>query len=265
MLKAVDLSITRGTLPVVAGLNWQVSAGEVWGVLGANGAGKSSLLLCLAGLLTPSAGAVYLMGRPLGQFARRQLAGSLGFLAQDQAADLPIRLSDWLLLSRYPHQGPWGRAQPQDSTRVEEVLAQTELTALADRWTSELSGGERQRMALAGLLVQAAPWMILDEPTNHLDVHHQMTLLPRLIAASSGSGGALVMSLHDVNLVEQFCSHCLVFIDGAEPLAGPVGQVLTAQSASLMYRHPIEVVQGPHGRIFIPSREGHAPATEAQG
>ena len=56
--------------------------------------------------------------------------------------------------------------------------------------------------------------MLLDEPTNHLDLHHQMTLLPPLIAASQRGGGALVMSLHDVNLAEQFCSHCLLLLEG---------------------------------------------------
>lgn len=254
MLELSNLSLQRGARPILSGLNWQVAAGEVWGVLGANGAGKSSLLLCMAGLLRPAAGDVQLLGRPLKAYRPRQLARLLSFLAQDQAADLPIRLRDWLLLSRYPQQGAWGKQQPEDRARVEEILALTELTHLAARWTSELSGGERQRMALAGLLVQEAPWMLLDEPTNHLDLHHQMRLLPLLIAASQQGAGALVMSLHDVNLAEQFCSHCLLLLAGGEVAAGPVAEVLSADAISRIYRHPIEVIQGPTGRVFVPRR-----------
>lgn len=254
MLKLSNLSIRRGARLLVSGLNWQLAAGEVWGVLGANGAGKSSLLQCMAGLLPSAAGEIELLGRPLGAYPSRQLARLVSFLAQDQAADLPIRLRDWLLISRYPQQGLWRHHQPVDEACVEEVLAQTDLQHLASRWTSELSGGERQRMALAGLLVQGAPWMLLDEPTNHLDLHHQMTLLPPLIAASQRGGGALVMSLHDVNLAEQFCSHCLLLLEGGEVLAGPVAQVLNAEAISRIYRHPVDLIQTPDGRVFVPRR-----------
>ncbi|HNG60653.1 MAG TPA: ABC transporter ATP-binding protein [Cellvibrionaceae bacterium] len=254
MLRCSNLTLQRGGKRILHRLDWQVAAGEVWGVLGANGAGKSSLLLCLAGLLPAAAGEVHLLGRPLAAHRPRERACSLGFLAQDQTADLPIRLRDWLLLSRYPKQGLWGRQRLCDLAKVAQVLEQTQLTPLASRYTCELSGGERQRMALAGLLVQAAPWLVLDEPTNHLDLHQQMSLLPQLIAASCGGGGALVMSLHDVNLAEQFCSHCLLLFEGGEIAAGPVAQVLTAEAISRIYRHPIEVILGPSGRVFVPRR-----------
>ncbi len=254
MFELAQLVLKRGGKPITQGLDWQVAAGQVWGVLGANGAGKSSLLLCMAGLLPADMGEIQLLGRPLKAFGAKERACHLGFLAQDQTADLPIRLRDWLLLSRYPHQGLWGLVRPQDQARVDEVLAQTQLLELAGRYTCELSGGERQRMALAGLLVQEAPWLLLDEPTNHLDLHHQMSLLPQLIEASCGRGGALVMSLHDVNLAAQFCSHCLLLFGGGEVLAGPVDQVLTASAISRIYRHPIDLIEGPSARVFVPRR-----------
>lgn len=255
MLRLSNLRLERGAKPILQALTWQVAAGQVWGVLGANGAGKSSLLQALVGLLPVAGGAIEWLGRPLQHWHPRERASRLCFLAQDQIADLPIRLRDWLLLSRYPQQGRWGRESAADRAVVDAVMQRAHLSHLADKWTSQLSGGERQRMALAGVLVQQAPWMILDEPTNHLDLHHQMTLLPQLIEASHSGGGALIMSLHDVNLAEQFCSHCLLLLADGQTLAGPVAEVLTAESISRIYRYPIEVITGPMGRVFVPQRQ----------
>jgi iron complex transport system ATP-binding protein len=62
------------------------------------------------------------------------------------------------------------------------------------------------------------------------------------------------MSLHDVNLTAQFCSHCLLLFGGGEVLAGPVQQVLTASAISRIYRHPIDLIKGPSTRVFVPRR-----------
>jgi iron complex transport system ATP-binding protein len=254
MLKLTDVELFRGGKCLLNNLHWQIAPGEVWGLLGANGAGKSSLLLAMAGLLVPSQGQIQLYSRSIRNYPARELARSIAYLAQEQQADFPIRVRDWAMLSRYPHQDLWGRSSAQDHTHVDYVLAQTQLSCYANRWLSELSGGERQRLALAGVLVQQAPWMLLDELTNHLDIHYQMQLLPQLIAASREGGGALIMSLHDVNLAAQFCTHCLLMLGEGVYLAGPIAQVLTAEHISRLYKHPVAAWQSPNGLVFFPER-----------
>ncbi|HEY6530467.1 MAG TPA: ABC transporter ATP-binding protein [Cellvibrionaceae bacterium] len=254
MLKLINVNLSRGGKSLVNNLHWHIAPQEVWGLLGANGAGKSSLLLAMAGLLGQIHGQIHLHGRNIKDYPARDLARSIAYLAQEQQADFPIRVRDWAMLSRYPHQGLWGRTSAQDQIRVDHVLAQTQLSAYAARWMSELSGGERQRLALAGVLIQQAPWMLLDEPTNHLDIHYQMQLLPQLIAASRECGGALIMSLHDVNLAAQFCTHCLLILGEGVYLAGPVAEILTAEHISRLYKHPVAAWQSPNGLVFLPER-----------
>ncbi|MEY4589268.1 MAG: hypothetical protein RL497_1344 [Pseudomonadota bacterium] len=257
MFNLEALSLSRGTKCLLQNLNWRIAPGEVWGLLGANGTGKSSLLLAMAGLLRSGvqlSGYIQLNGLELQRVPPRQLARTLAYLPQEQRADFPIRLRDWAMLSRYPHQGLWASVSAQDHHRVDEVLAQTHLTALAARWVSELSGGERQRLALAGVLIQDTPWMLLDEPTNHLDIHYQMQLMPLLIEACQTRAGGMVVSLHDVNLAAQFCTHCLVLLGDGEYLAGPIAEVLTAEHISRLYRHPVTAWQTPAGWVFLPER-----------
>lgn len=252
MLKLKQCSLSRGEKNLFSGLDWEITPGEVWGVLGANGVGKSSLLLSMANLLPLDQGHIELNGRKLAAIEPKELARNLAYLPQEHSADFPIRVADWAMLSRYPHQGMWGRVTQVDQDRVQQVLAQTQLAGFAERWISELSGGERQRLALAGVLIQEAAWLLLDEPTNHLDMHYQMQLLPLLIEACKARGGGLVMSLHDVNLAAQFCSHCLLLLGDGHYLAGTKEAVLTAENISRLYRHPVQVWQIPQGFMFLP-------------
>jgi iron complex transport system ATP-binding protein len=253
MFKLSHCTQVRAGKTLFGGLNWQIEPGQVWGILGANGVGKSSLLMSMAGLLPLSAGRIELNSKSVHALAPKNLARQVAYLAQEQLAEFPIRVWDWAMLSRYPYQGTWGRITQADKQVVEDVLAQTQLADLSQRWVGELSGGERQRLALAAVLIQQAPWMLLDEPTNHLDIHYQMQLLPLLISASLNLGGALVMSLHDVNLAALACSHCLLLLGDGSFVLGTKQDVLTQENISRLYQHPVDAWHSPQGIVFQPS------------
>lgn len=253
MFKLSNVSQARAGKTLFHALDWQVAPGQVWGILGANGVGKSSLLMSMAGLLPLSSGLIELNTQSVQSLQPKTRARHIAYLPQEQLTDFPIRVWDWAMLSRYPHQGAWGRVNKADQDLVEEVLAQTQLTDLSARWVAQLSGGERQRLALAAVLIQQVPWMLLDEPTNHLDIHYQMQLLPLLIQRSQNLGGALVMSLHDVNLAALVCSHCLLLLGDGKYLLGAKQDVLNQENISRLYRHPVDAWPSPKGLVFQPS------------
>lgn len=253
MFKLSHVSQVRAGKTLFRDLNWQVAAGEVWGILGANGVGKSSLLMSMAGLLPLSSGRIELDAVTVHSLPPKTRARHIAYLPQEQLADFPIRVWDWAMLSRYPHQGAWGRVTKADRDWVAHVLAQSQLTDLSARWVAQLSGGERQRLALAAVLIQQVPWMLLDEPTNHLDIHYQMQLLPLLIRRSQHIGGALVMSLHDVNLAALVCSHCLLLLGDGSYLLGAKQDVLNQENISRLYQHPVDAWPSPKGVVFQPS------------
>jgi iron complex transport system ATP-binding protein len=110
---------------------------------------------------------------------------------------------------------------------VERVLDRLLLGALAASHVQTLSGGERQRVAIATALLQGAPLLLLDEPASHLDLAHQRLLVDVLLDHAAG-GGAVVASLHDLNLAWDLASH-VVLLDGAgSAVAGPRDEVLVA-------------------------------------
>ncbi len=252
MFSLHECTLIRAGKTLIQELHWHIAAGEVWGILGANGVGKSSLLMSMAGLLHCKSGRIEFNSSVVHGLPRKTAARHIAYLPQEFSFDFPVRVWDWAMMSRYPHQGPWGRSSPADQQIVSDVLVQTQLAELSHRWVSELSGGERQRLALAGVLIQRVPWLLLDEPTNHLDIHFQVQLLPQLIRASHNQGGAVVMSLHDVNLAAVVCSHCLLLLGDGDYFLGTKEDVLTQENISRLYRHPVNAWQLPQGIIFQP-------------
>ena len=104
------------------------------------------------------------------------------------------------------------------------------LTKRRNALATQLSGGERQRVALAMVLAQDAPLLLLDEPSNHLDPAHQQALQQQLRHWQQQGPRAALVVLHDLNLALRLASHALLLLPDGQWLAGPVPEVIHAQS-----------------------------------
>jgi len=252
LLACHDLTVTVGGKRVCAGLNLSFAPGQCWGLLGANGTGKTTLLHTLAGLRLPAGGEVRLRQRPLQTLPRRELARLLGLLPQDSQDPLPATVLETALIGRHPHLPAWRWESEDDLALARAALAAVELDRAERRQVDTLSGGERRRLAVATLLTQAPLVCLLDEPANHLDLRHQISLLELLRRRARDHGGLLLMSLHDLNLAARFCDHLLLLFGDGETMAGPAERMLKPEHLKRLYGHPIVLVDDSGRRAFIP-------------
>lgn len=251
-LKLDALSLTIGGKQVCSNLDLDFSTGKVWGVLGQNGIGKTTLLHTLAGLRPADGGTVLLGGKPISEWPRRVLAQKLGILLQEISDPFPSTVLDTALIGRHPYLAPWQFESSADENIALRALEQVSLLELRDRDVNTLSGGERQRLALATLLVQEPDVLILDEPSNHLDLHYQITLLDLVSKQALTNDGLVVMTLHDINLAVRYCDH-LVFIMGeGEVVAGPTNELLTDQYLHRLFKHCLVELRNGDYRAFLP-------------
>ena len=250
LLRTAGLAVTIAGISVCRGLDLQVAAGELWGVLGRNGSGKSTLLHTLAGLRSAQGGEVVLGDRPLQQLSRRAVARRLGLLLQEEHDEFPGNVLEAVLAGRYPHLAAWRGEGAHDHAQALAALHEVGLDGFAGRELATLSGGERQRVSLARLLVQEAALWLLDEPTSHLDPHHQRTLFMRLRSHLSG-GGAALMVIHDVQLAARYCDRLLLLYGDGDLCSGDVETVLTESSLQRLYGVPMVAVEGPHGPLWV--------------
>ncbi len=252
LLSTQALSLSIGTKPICSSFNFELQPDEYWGVIGGNGIGKTTLLNTLCGLRSADSGEIEIDGQSLALWKKKQLACKLGMLFQDSVDTFPTTVLETALTGRYPHLSFLSLEGKKDIEIANNALADVALDDLAERQVDTLSGGERRRLALATLLVQNPQIWLLDEPTNHLDLHHQISLLNLILEKVKSNQGAVLMVLHDVNLVVRFCTHVIMMIDHDNIITGPVAEVLGTENLTTLYQHPIKKIQFNGSNFFFP-------------
>jgi ABC-2 type transport system ATP-binding protein len=197
-----SLRVRRGGTVVLDGLSLDVPAGQVTGLLGPSGGGKSTVMRAIVGVQKIESGAVEVLGRRAGSAALRSL---VAYTPQGAATygDLSVREN-----LRY-----FARLMRVGAARVDTVLATVGLTELADRRVGHLSGGQRARVSLAAALLGEPEVLVLDEPTVGLDPLLRRDLW-RTFHELAAAGATLVVSSHVMDEAER-CDSLLLLRDGA--------------------------------------------------
>ena len=251
LLELSAVACGRGSHPVLEDVSFSLHAGEVLGVLGPNGVGKSTLLAVMAGEWPPLGGELRFDGRPMGRWNMRDLARRRAVLPQSPTLSFDLPVATVIGMGLYPHLED-GHGDDGALTRARGLAG---VDVLADRAYGQLSGGEQQRVQFARVLTQVlaarpvdeARLMLLDEPTASLDPRHQLHLLDaaRSVARDEGIGVAVV--LHDVNLAAICCDRLLLFAHGRLLAAGRPATVLTPAHLEAAYELPVTVLARPDG------------------
>ena len=244
-LRARAIRAGYGGRTVLAGVSFEVAAGEVLAVVGPNGAGKSTLLRVLSGTLAPTAGTVELLGRPIESYQRRELARVAATVAQESAVAFPFTVLEIVLMGRAPHLGAWRFETAADLAIGERALESFEILGLADRHLHELSGGERKLVFLARALAQEPRVVLLDEPTAFLDLKHVAGILARFRELAAERSLAVVATMHDLNAAAMYADHVLLLRDGEVAGYGNPEQVLTVENLARVYDTEVWVGRNP--------------------
>ncbi|MFJ4713650.1 ABC transporter ATP-binding protein [Streptomyces sp. NPDC088785] len=217
---------------VLSGIELDVRAGEIVGVIGETGSGKTTLARAAVGLVRPDAGAVRFGGRELTGLDRRALrafrrSGQVQYMFQD-----PLRSQDPDLTVRQIVAEPLTVAgvltRRERAARADETLALVGLDAdrIGDRVPGQLSGGQRQRVSLARALVTRPRLLCSDEPVSALDASNRNLVLALLDRLRRELGLAVVVISHDLSSLAGIADRVAVLYRGRLVEQGPVGDVL---------------------------------------
>jgi iron complex transport system ATP-binding protein len=242
LLSCSALHIAVHECVLVEALSLAFRAGTITAVLGRNGTGKSLTLRTLAGLRAHSQGTISLQGRELSSYSRRDIAKTLGYVAQDNDEPFPVTGIECAVSGRHPHLDFWQWESAEDYALARAALAAVDLPHCAERSVETLSGGERRRLAIATILTQAPRIYVLDEPTNHLDPQHQLQML-HLMRARADAGAAVIMSLHDPNLAMRFADDILMLFGDGRWLFGNRRDILTTEHLGRLYNIPMQTAE----------------------
>lgn len=205
-VRGMGLSVKRRI--ILDDVSFTVNPGEVFGILGPNGSGKTSLLRCLTGLIKPDLGTVSLDGKTMAPGAQK-LRAALGVVFQDPSIDDRLTARDNLVLGARL----FAVAGKEARHRADELLKFMELQDRGDDLVRTFSGGMRRRLELARALIHQPSMLLLDEPTSGLDPAAFERTWHRLLALRRLHGLTLMLSTHRADEAAR-CDRLLVIDRG---------------------------------------------------
>jgi iron complex transport system ATP-binding protein len=251
-IRAEHITAGYGAQPVLKNVSLTLMAGEMVGLIGPNGGGKSTLLRVLSRTLTPQQGEVRLSGEAIRKLKSREIARRMAVVPQTEPTLFDFTVREVVLMGRHAHLSGLSGETERDYAVATQAMAMTDTLSLADRLITELSGGEHRRVLIARALAQESPTILLDEPTAHLDITHQADVLAIIRGLADRDGTAVLVALHDLNLAAEFCDRLLLLANGSILADGPPDTVITPQNLALAYGAPISVTRNPaSGKPFI--------------
>jgi len=237
MIEASQIERSYGTFKAVNGISFEIEQGQVVGLLGHNGAGKTTIIKMLTGFLEPSAGTINVDGLDVVQ-QRRAVQARTGYLPENCPLYPEMTVIDFLDFHASLHGVPTG----ERLKAIRDAIDRTALGAKATSEISTLSRGYRQRVGVAQAILHRPAVLILDEPTNGLDpsqIQHMRTLIRDLAEEAT-----VIISTHILQEVEAVCDRVLILRSGRLALDSSLATLGTSNRIRLTLDRPPEQV-GP--------------------
>ena len=217
-VKTENLTRRFGKFVAVDNVSIEVQAGEIFGFLGANGAGKTTIIRMLCGLLKPSAGKASVAGHDVYKESEN-IKRKIGYMSQKFSLYEDLTISENIEF----YAGVYGLKQPLLNERKKEMLEKVELNSLTDSLTSELPVGYKQRLALGCALVHDPDIVFLDEPTSGVDPKARRSFW-NLIYLTCAQGKSIFVTTHFMDEAE-YCHRLSIMRDGKLIALGTPGEL----------------------------------------
>ena len=235
LLQIDQLSIGYGEKILSSNISLTLKEGELVGLVGQNGVGKSTLIRTFCGLQKPLDGNIILDGKSLDAYKKNEIARKISLVLTGKPDTMNLSVIELIALGRYPYSGWLGVLKDEDKEKIDESISLLEINYLATKKLFELSDGQLQKVMIARAFAQDTPIIILDEPTSHLDLRNKIEVLHSLEKLAL-SGKSILISTHEIDLASQVC-HTFWCMDFQQDLLVGTPKELIAKGQVQEYLH----------------------------
>ena len=218
MIEFRNVTFSYGEAPVVENLSFSIQKGETVGLIGANGAGKSTIMKLMLGLITGS-GEIKVDGLPMNKENLGEIRKKIGFVLQDSDNQMfmPTVYEDMIFGPRN-----YGLSKEETDRRVDAVLAQLGLQSLKHRHNHKISGGEKRMAAIATILAMEPEMILMDEPSTALDPVNRRTVINTINRLPQTK----LIASHDLDMILDTCQRVILLSHGAIAADGDAETIL---------------------------------------
>lgn len=250
-IRVDSVTLTYGSVKALEDVTLEVEEGRITCLLGPNGAGKTTLLRVVASVLKPKRGVVYIDGKDSRLYRPRELAKLISLSEPHISRTLPMRVVDFLLTARYPHQEPLRYFErEEDLSVVLEVSRELKIDHLLERRLDQLSSGELQRVVIATALARRPRVLLLDEPSAFLDIRYRVEALEVIRSYTLAHRTTTMVALHDLYLASLYCDTSVLLFEGRVVACGSTREVLSSPIVEEVYGVRIKTITIDGGLLF---------------
>jgi iron complex transport system ATP-binding protein len=199
----------RKQTSVFKGLQASFQSGNLIGLIGDNGVGKSTFLKTLSGFISPLKGSIFIQNKNIESFSFQQLATLISIVTTEKISGFNLTVYDVVAIGRTPYLSVFGKLTQNDTMIIDHSLKRLELLPLKDKLIDELSDGQRQKVMIAKSLAQQTPIILLDEPTAFLDYTSKHKLFEDLKTLCMEEQKLIIVSSHDIDLMQKYMTKAL--------------------------------------------------------
>ncbi|HKM13581.1 MAG TPA: ABC transporter ATP-binding protein [Candidatus Methanomethylophilaceae archaeon] len=227
MLKTKNLYYSYKEKPVLEDINFDLVPGEILGILGPNGCGKTTLLGNLNKNFSPKGGCVMINDTDLEDLKKKDIAREIAVIPQSNEIKFSFTVREIVSMGRMPFQQSFQGESTNDIEIIEDAIEKTGISDMANRYINTMSGGERQKVIIARAMAQTPKILLMDEPTLHLDISAQFDVLDMIRALSRNEGLTVVIVSHDLPMIARYCDRIILIHDHKIHSVGKTEDVLT--------------------------------------
>lgn len=235
MLRVENLNFYYENNQILKNISFYANTGELWGLMGPNGSGKTTFFKCVLALLKPASCQIFINGENYHSLTTSKMAKLIAYVPQEHKPPFPFSVKEIVLMGRSPYMGGIFGLKKEDYDAAYAAMELLEILDIAERPVTSLSGGQRQLTLIARALAQNAPIMILDEPTSALDFHNQISIW-KILKKVSKLGKLILACSHDPNHLLWFASHTLVLKNGEIIASGKTDSIITPRLLKEIYK-----------------------------
>ena len=251
VVSSLSWNPTKDRKPILENVNCMFEKGNIYGIIGPNGSGKTSLLKNILRFIEAEQGSIILDEINLMSYKRKDLAKKIALVPQNTMLDSSFLVNDIVMMGRVPYQKRFADASEEDRRKVQNAMLLTDCYELRDKSVSTLSGGETQRVVTARAIAQDTHWLVLDEPTSNLDVKHQIDLMGTLVKLNEKKEKTIIAVLHDINIAAGYCNRIIMMKNGQIHSNGKTDEVLTKENLMDVYDIEFDILENPRtGRKY---------------